>query len=233
MLEGLKRTWWKTTVSSEVRSRHQNLAKDFRALVTKKIFPQSPDEVLDVGSGSGAGSVALRDVYSASLITAIDNAENWQSGVYLRKKPPSVINFLPVSTDDFSRSHKGQFDLTVAAQISISLPFSIIYPWARKAEFYGATMLSIVSMLREHGTLALSWPKNDAFTIDNIIHDNLRMDQLFSTRQSFKGETDNWIIWRDFSIGEYENFANKPDMFLTSFAKNSPDLDPYGLFDEF
>lgn len=183
----LERVWWKISVPSEVRSRHHDLAKDFMSLVAKKIFPQSPNEVLDVGSGSGAGSVALRDIFPASRITAVDNAENWQSGVYLRKKPPSDINFLPVSIGDFAGSHKAQFDLAVAAQISISLPFSIIYPWAKKAEFYAAKMLSIVSVLHEHGDLALSWPKTDSFTIDDIIHDNLRMDQLFSTKTVLQG----------------------------------------------
>jgi hypothetical protein len=233
MLTRLERALWRATVPSEVRTRHGDLTKDFTNLIAISAFPKSPHEVLDVGSGSGAGSIALRDVYPLSQITAIDSADTWQEALYRRRKPPSDVTFLPVKIEDFANSRQTNFDLAIAARISIGVAFSSIDPWAKKAEFYANEMLTIASILHEHGTLALSWPKTDRLTFYRIICDNLRMDCLFSTNQFFEGVTDNWIVWSDLNRQTLEQFMSKPELFLTSFAKKTFDLDPYGLYDEF
>lgn len=229
MINTLERFSWIIFKPFEVRSRHTALAKDFKSLIAQGILPNVVNEIADIGAGSAAGSVALMDAYPDSSVTGIDSAENWQTGLYRRRKPPSYIKFVPDKIERFAVCNHAGFDLAVAAQISIYIPFSLIDPWVKKAKLYGSTMLTISGILREHGTLALSSPKKDRVRIEQVIDDNLRMDQLFREKYTFAGQDDHWVIWKDFNTNEYEAFARYPDAFLTPYAMTCSELDPYGF----
>lgn len=75
LLAGLKTKIWERGVPGEVEERYRQLAADIQFLRHNGCLPEDPGSILDVGSGSGGGSVALRMIYPGSRIVAIDSGE--------------------------------------------------------------------------------------------------------------------------------------------------------------
>jgi trans-aconitate methyltransferase len=228
-----ERLWWGATVPAEARSRRFDLAHDFQKLISVGLLPQNPGSILDMGSGSGAGSIALRDTFPQSQVTAIDNADNWQFGIYKRKTPPSDIHFFPVSMKEFAPTHKGQYDVVIAARICLSLSGSPIEPWNQKVHAVSEAILTLISPLKEQSVLALSWPTEDLTSVNTLIEDNLHMESLFDQKTYVNGARDTWAVWSGFNPSKFQIYEAHPDGFLTDFARENSQLDPYNLASEF
>lgn len=231
MFARLERTIWPVTVPLEVNVRRLHLAHDFSRMKRSGLFPERPDNILDMGSGSGAGSVALKDVYPASHITALDNAQNWQTdSLYHRRKPPSDITFIPAGIEEFDARNKDTFDLIVAARISWDFPIDITMPWIFKAHAIEKRLLTVLHNLGQNGSLVMSWPRKEAGKFIRIVKENIQMDGLFQSTDSWKGSDDKWVVWREFRRDKLDSYISHPDELLTTFAKSCNALDPHGLY---
>lgn len=233
MFTRLERDLWPLSVPHSVAERRHNLTHDFTQLVRMGYFPPNPQKTLDIGSGSGAGSMALLATLGGE-ISAVDNASNWQfDSLYRRRRPPSAIRFYPVDIAHFAPIHAGEFDLIVAARICITLNGSPIDPWTKKAGGLARQMLIMLTALNENGTFALSWPLSDTSNITHMLEDNLLMDRLFHSKHLYQGTRDGWVVWGGLNQSELQKYLRSPDDFLTHYAKTNTDLDPYGLNNEF
>lgn len=227
-LERLNCLGWLIGSPYEVRFRYDQLYTDLADLAKHGLIPRNPQSILDVGSGSGAGSCALRLLFFKAKIAAVDSAEaNQNHPFYLRRKPPASVDFYPLSLQNFLKDNPQKFDLVICSRLNTNLSASKIAPWRQQAESLGKYVLDLTACLAANGTLLVSRPNEDAVGLERVIRENLQTDQLFAETSVYASHSDTWIALSGLREQVFSRYQQNPDLFLTDFARNSTAIDPY------
>src|SRR3990167_1047619 len=91
---------WRRTVPKDVDHRYQVIRDNLTTIQAHGWLPQKAERILDVGFGSGAGAIALKEIYPKAEIIAIDNAATQQrDSDYQRRSLPKWTNFIVIEED--------------------------------------------------------------------------------------------------------------------------------------
>lgn len=216
--------FWKTT--DELKERRAQIAADLNELFWLKAIPQSPHNVLDVGSGSRAGTVALRKLYPGARIVAIDDGSSHQNDPVYRRRffSPFVVNFQPMSIENFAihNANAAGFDFILACRLPICYDQS---PTWRETCTRGAEKLvALARMLSASGVLAFGYSLKEYPRGTTVLLDNFSLKKLF-TRKTHLSFNDDWLILGGANQEFLMRVKENPQLLLTETGQK-PDY-PY------
>lgn len=226
---------WKRTASPGAQARYRDLKENFEVLQKNGYLPREAKRVIDVGSGSGGGSLALTDLFPHALITAVDNASTQQddSRYQLEKLPgwTSIIEFYPHDIRDFAPTLKPH-DVVVASR----LPFSDRWhPTWRRACLHAAEMLITLSLLSEpeKGVVLVGYERQEDPDTLPVLHASLRFGELFrSSRIASVRRGDDWLVLSQMNSVVFRAARADPDVLLTDYGKTERRFSLRGLNDD-
>jgi hypothetical protein len=211
---------WYRSQGYEVQSRHEQLYLELSGLKQKGIIPENIRAALDVGSGSGAGSVALSRIYPKCRILAVDSAETHQPSqphsrleYEMRVPPVWAAAFQEARVQDICQDHQQEFDLIVAAR------FPIIYgrfPSENTRRINGAArIVSLARMLSESGVLIIGYSRSDRSVPLEKLEIHFRLTTLFSSRTYFGTELEQWLAFKNLKRDFFQEVKDEPSLLLT------------------
>lgn len=214
--------YWFWATPDELKARRTQIAADLNALLQYKAIPQSPHNVLDVGSGSGAGTFALRKLYPTTKILAIDNGSSHQYSIYaLRRLPAFIAKFDPESVEGLARPQNSEkFDLIVACRFPICYPASLT--WKETCLTGASRIAALAGLLSPDGVLAFGyWQDDESFSIDmQVLLTSFHLSQLFTFHQRY-GLIDQWLVLGNNNQKALEIVRSNPVALLTKAAQKN------------
>lgn len=216
---------WKRTVPAQVRGRFGRLQQDFVELRERGYWPEKVVRVVDVGYGSGAGAVALKDIYDLAEVVGVDNASSQQHETrYRRRNLPRWADFGECLEDvRVAAGGLGQFGLVVA----MDLPFSEVRPTWREACVNAAGMAQVLAGLAgPEGKVAVGYNSFEARKALGRLQQNVKLGEVFAEICEVEvAGGDRWLVMAGVRA---EGLAMAPGRLLTELGER--EKSPYASF---
>lgn len=215
-----RETHWFWTTTNELKERRAQIAADLEALFRSGAIPQSPHNILDVGSGSGAGTFALRKLYPTTKISAIDDGSSHQYSIYTLRQPPVFIaKFNPESVERFARPQNSKkFDLIIASRFPICYPASLT--WKETCLTGANRIVALAELLSPGAVLAFGyWQNSKLISMDmRVLLTSFHLPQLFTHCQRYDLR-DQWLVLKNNNQEFRETVRSNPTALLTEAAQ--------------
>lgn len=217
---------WRRTVSESVVMRYDQIRRNIKTLRDEGLIPNDIEKAADVGFGSGAGSVALAELFHQAIVTAIDNASSQQNDHdYHRRKLPKWTSRLEIVLDDVREVAPkiGYHDLVLVSRPNMANPQRSA-TWEEDSMFMARNFIALAEMTKPQSGVALVGynPHEDPGALWELAK---RVDtgKLFNDLKRYRVEHgDEWLILSQVNKKALEEAKLNPKAILTSIGKKEP-----------
>jgi hypothetical protein len=213
---------WKRTVPEGVVMRYGQIRRNLEVLRNEQLIPDKLEKVADVGFGSGAGSIALAELFRQATITAIDNASSQQNNPdYRRRVLPRWTSRLKDVSDDVKKvaPELGFHNVVMASRI----PFSDLespVDWKEDSLMAARTFVALASLAEpEKGVVLVGYnPHEDPGALWELTQ-RVNPGNLFKNLTRYQVEHgDDWLVARGVKKDILQEAKSKPEMLLTKLG---------------
>jgi hypothetical protein len=227
---------WLFDAPAGARFRNRCLKQDLHLLFNEGLLPKECDYILAAGSGSGAETLVLRDIFPDARIIAIDNGSTHQDnqpfseftlGAYeVKKPPPWIADFHDHSFRQHAQEKRGHYDLITALHLSLLFDQP---QWNQRMRAVAETVIDLTEMLKDNGTLVISHDAEQTGPRPaRLIQENLRIDELFASGIELTGNFDHFLVLRNPEEQLLSQTSLYPTVLLTELGEQiqSPYYNP-------
>lgn len=220
---------WKRTVPSDAVFRYEQIRRNIEALQDDGLIPNVIERAVDVGFGSGGGSIALADIFPKAVIAAVDNASAQQNHPqYRRRELPrwtSRFEFVPEDLK-VAAPKLGNHDIVLASRI----PFSDMdrpINWKDDSISAAQTLVALALMVEpETGTVLVGYdPHEDPGALWELAK---RVDtgKLFNKLGRYGVKNgDDWLVLSGVKQEVLKKAKTDPKILLTDIGKKLPTME--------
>lgn len=217
---------WRRTVPEGVVMRYDQIRRNLETLRDEGLIPDRLGKAVDVGFGSGAGSIALAELFRQATITAIDNASSQQNDPdYFRRKLPKWTGRLEVVLDDVREvaTKLGTHELVLSSRPNMVNPRQSreLTTWEEDSLFIAKNFIALAEMTEpQSGTALVGYnPHEDPGALWEIAK---RVDtgKLFNKLVRYGVENgDDWLILSGVKQKVLDQAKSDPSILLTVIGK--------------
>lgn len=220
---------WRRTAPEGVVMRYGQIRRNLEVLRNEQLIPDDLEKAADVGFGSGAGSIALAELFPRATITAIDNASSQQNHPdYFRRKLPKWTSRFEVILGDAREvaPKLGHHELVLALRPNMVDPRQSreSTTWEEDSLFMARNFIALAAMAEpQSGTTLVGYnPHEDPGALWEIAK---RVDtgKLFNKLVRYVVENgDEWLILSGVKQEVLEQANLDPRTILTDVGRKEP-----------
>lgn len=183
-------------VPREVELRYKSLYSDLNALKVDGFLPDTVQRAVDAGYGSGAGMVALKQLYPGAEVVGIDNESTQQSEIKYRVRS-LLQGFTTVHGDICNPAfsfEKG--DLVLASRFPIIWVAGPRVSEQTENLIIAGRILALAKLVADNGTLALAYDSEEDPDYLSELQALFNFNLLFKEEQLFNDREygDEWML---------------------------------------
>lgn len=206
--------------------RYDQIRRNIKTLRDDGLIPDDIKKAADVGFGSGAGSIALAELFHQAIVTAIDNASSQQDHPdYCRRKLPKWTSRLEIILDDAREAAPklGGHDLVLASRPNM-VDQRRGMSWEDDSLFIAGNFIALAEMAEpQQGVVLVGYnPHEDPGALWELAK---RVDtgKLFNKLVRYGVENgDDWLVLSGVNQAVLAEARTTPEILLTSVGKKEP-----------
>jgi len=214
--------------------RYGQIKRNIRTLQAEGLIPDKIERVADVGYGSGAGSIAIADLFIEATITAIDNSSSQQNypDYHRRPLPCWTSRFEAVSNDVKKVAPKLEHhDIVLASRI----PFSDMnkkVDWRVDSLDAAETFIALTLLVKpETGVVLIGYePHEDPGALWEL-EKRIDSGKLFNNLMRYQVENgDDWLVLKGVKRDALIASQSDPEILLTEIGKKLPPINSFAEY---